>query len=381
MVTFLPDSFGGSADQPLITMEWCTPSEQIQWEFLGPAWAYGGLRWPESRHTTGGAGLSTTIKMIERLGLKETVDLRDLPLQNDYTMENDLDEPAITYVRTADGWKSFIEANDPRHMKKIHQLRLGESHADPLKEIYQKYVSEKGDELRNGDWIVITNQNSRVCKSYEEAIQYKPQGPNASWFCKEYHRPDSRIGMLYSAIGTFDETKCAYIKAVIKHPDTEVKREVKMLVDPASTHSIGPQTEIERLRLDRLTGDDEQNPKDGLVRTGKGLIGIKFFDAQIQVGDLGTKRIPIGHLVPLVSSMTRKQRKASADDYGPPKTEQERKEEGSWILGQSFLGLCKHQWLGNVKMTIELLEPQEPITPIANPLIGANLHNDTKTEL
>jgi hypothetical protein len=91
------------------------------------------------------------------------------------------------------------------------------------------------------------------------------------------------------------------------------------------------------------------------------------------VGAPGAKRIPIGHLVPLMSNMTRKQRKASADDYGPSKNEQERKEEGSWILGQSFLGLCKHQWIGNTKMTIDLLEPTNSIDQV--------VQDETKTKL
>jgi hypothetical protein len=119
-------------------------------------------------------------------------------------------------------------------MKRIHQLRLEEQHVNPLKEIYHKYISERINELRDGDWIVITSDESKVCKSYEEAIRYKPQDPNVSWFCKEYHPPDSKIGMLYTATGVFDQTKCAYINAVIKHPDIEAGRQVKMLVDPAS---------------------------------------------------------------------------------------------------------------------------------------------------
>ena len=209
------------------------------------------------------------------------------------------------------------------------------------KTLYNAYIKEHQSELQPLDWIALYNNDYstvQVFKNQDQAFEYcRGHRPK---FYKQYYGPDVYGERIYRAIETAfgrqnqgQHPRYAYAEGRISDPEDEKNyRDVTFMMDTGATVCLG--------RRDILKLDLKLTMHDGDLIDGLGKEGIPTIYVETKIS---LKGLDGTYLPPRLALIGYEVKKSP-----PPKAE-------DWLLGQNYLGLCKHTWTGLTKVELEPL--------------------------
>ena len=236
----------------------------------------------------------------------------------------------------------------------IDNLRIEEKEAkeDPrtahyarCEAAYWNYVREHEDEFKKGDYVSVVDGEKRPRKynNYQTMAEETRQlAQGRPWWFTNYGEEDGIINTYLSVIGKFEGYKygkLAYVETEIEslpplpgilspNPGPSVKKAVKMMIDTGASTICIPKSLTKGMNAEFL--------RKGNSRTGNGPTSVNFIGMKIKLGELEVRQVET--------------------------IEMENLEE--CLLGQSFLMLCKHTWIGNHNMEIRYLRADEDIKEV-----------------
>jgi hypothetical protein len=224
---------------------------------------------------------------------------------------------------------------DPEEEKEIILVQKG-------RDLFDRYITERQSELQALDWIALYDNDystTKVFKTAEEASEYC-RGHKQKFY-RQYYGPNISGDRLYPVVDTqFGRQNqgrhpmYAYVEARIYDPEDEKSyQDVEFMIDTGAVKCLGRRN-IPKTKLKLEMSDI------GLVTGLGGQVNIIYVETKI-----GLKGLDGTYLSPRVTQIGYQVKKS------PPSTAED------WLLGQNYLGLYKHLWLGHQNVQTQDLPP------------------------